>query len=482
MKRKITMIAAIAALCILTACGQTQNTEISTQINDGTTETELTLTEDISSGQTPTDEMTSAEVFAGEITTQELTDAAAHEPARREGWKLSGVPAFTEGTLDTQLYVAGRGLTTSSKQVYQQNLSKVTAEQFAGYAQELELCGFVKEYENAIDGNNYLSYVKDGVRVYAYFMKNLKSVTVIKENLVTSFDDFCYKTDENEAKKAVLYAYGINGTGQLLLWHMSDGSWIINDGATDNIDAEKLFSFMCQKSGIDPKGSEKLKVALWYITHMHGDHTMGVVSMLKKYHSRIEIERMMWNVPEQSVISASSAKTAQAAIDSLINSYYKNVKFLRPHTGMEIQIGDVLFRVLVTQEDNTSKFYTKEYSDYNSTSTVCMTEFAGIRMFLPGDMKNGTLDNFVCVAYKIQTYTSPIIQVAHHGYNSMKAWYNLTLPKTSYAIFENTKSEGLKQGSGQDVYDAIGGDNCFFTDKTWTVRSVDGQIVIEAEK
>jgi len=427
-------------------------------------------------------ESTELSAESTENRTEEDTTSEAHAPAEREGWNLSSVPAFTGGKLDTKLYVAGRGLTTTSGKVMQQNLSAVSADSFSNYLNELELCGFVKEYENSIDGNQYVSYVKDKIRVYTYYVTNLKKVTVIKENITTGFNDFCYSNDTASSEKAVLYAYGFGGTGQLLLWHMSDGSWIINDGATDNIDVDALFAFMCKKSGIDPQGSDKLNVSLWYITHMHGDHAMGVVKLINKYHARISIERMMWNVPEQSVITSSSAKTAQAAIDKIIGSYYKDVKFLRPHTGMEVKIGDVLFRFLMTQEDNTDKFVSKEYTDFNSTSAVCMTEFAGIRMFLPGDMKNGSLDNFVCKAYKLDTYTSPVIQVAHHGYNSMKAWYSLTLPKTEYAIFENTQSEGLKQGSGMDVYNAVGAAKCFFTDKTWVVHSVDGKLVIEEDR
>ena len=64
-------------------------------------------------------------------------------------------------------------------------------------------------------------------------------------------------------------------------------------------------------------------------------------------------------------------------------------------------------------------FMLTEFTDYNSSSAVCMLNFSGKSVFLPGDSKMGVIDGgkFMCKAYSTKTFGCDIMQVSHHGYN-----------------------------------------------------------------
>lgn len=470
MKLKFLHLISVFLLCACLLCGCGTDNPAEGTGSAGTDAAEL------SSGTAATDEP--PDTSAPPVTTE---SAGPHVPAERDGWSLDGVPAFTKGRFDGKKLNGGRGVNTRTEAEYVHNITGVSADDYKAYLSELDACGFTREYEKEKDGNLFSGFEKDGVRVYTYYLGSQRTVRVIRDPLSVSLDDFGYALPDGISGDSVLYAYGLQGTGQLLLWQLPDNSWIINDGGTESVASAPLFAFLCRHSGIDPDGTDKLTVRLWYITHAHNDHATGVIRLLNAYHDRIALERVMWNVPEQSVISTSQTKTVQSELGTLMTRYYKDALFLKLHTGMDIRIGDVVFSVLMTQEDNLLKFVDKEYTDFNSTSTVCTVSFGGTGMFLPGDMKNGSLDDFVCKVYKFATYGLPIVQVAHHGYNSMKAWYSLTLPGTQYAIFENTLAEGTKQGSGPTVYQTLGPGKCFFTDKTWVFAAENGVVTVTSE-
>ena len=421
------------------------------------------------------------ESTAEERTETDTETEPPHIPAEREGWNLSGVPAYSDGKLDSKRYNCGSGMIARSRDSYMKVISQTSSSEFSDYLKELSLCGFSQEFRNEIDTNIFTCWYNGASRVYAYLIPKLRSATVILDNDSCSIRDFCSEPLQGNPGETVMYAYGIKGTGQLMLWHLADNRWILNDGGTNNVNKDELFRFLCEKSGISPEGKDKITIAMWYVSHAHQDHMDGAVALLNKYNSRINLERVMWNIPHSDVISTSGTRSTYSAAQLCLAKYYSDALYMKCHTGMEITIGEVRFRVLMTQEDNITKFVSGEYSDFNNTSTVCMTYFGGTSMFLPGDIKSGSLDSFVSRVYKRDTFCSPVIQVAHHGYNSMPNWYSLTLNSTEYAFYENSRAEGLSSGSGPDIYAKLGESRCFFTDKTWAMTVKDGQIVIKAE-
>ncbi len=428
-------------------------------------------------GQTSVQETT-----AGEKTETAAETEPPHVPAKRDGWDLSGVPAYAGGKLDPKRYNCGNGMITRSQDSYMKVITSTTSQEFSEFLGELRLCGFSQEYRNEIDTNVFTCWFDGKSRVYAYLIPKLRSATVILDKDSCSIGDFCCEAPAGSPGETVMYAYGIKGTGQLMLWHLADNRWILNDGGTNNVNKDELFKFLCEKSGVSPEGTDKITIAMWYVSHAHQDHMDGAVALFNKYSSRINLERVMWNVPNESVISTSGTRSTYSAAQLCMAKHYPNALYMKCHTGMEIRIGEVRFRVLMTQEDNIPKFVSGEYTDFNNTSTVCMTYFCGTSMFLPGDIKSGSLDSFVSRVYKRDTICSPVIQVAHHGYNSMPDWYSLTLDSTQYAFYENSKSEGLSSGSGPAIFAKLGAGRCFFTDKTWAMTVRDGQIVITPEQ
>lgn len=428
---------------------------------------------------------TQPEAPATDAPTEAPTEPATEPPkADREGWALEGVPAYQGGYLGRKVYSCGGGLTENEKISKMQIAGDTTAAEFADYRTLCERCGFVCETWNEIEKNRYACYSNGTSRVWAYYIAYLSQATFILDPASCALSDFCAEPAPGASREPVLYAYGFNTTGQLILVHNSDNSWFINDGATSSIDSEKLYAFLREKSGL--AAGEKLVISLWYVTHGHSDHFPGVANMIRKHPSEIDLQRVMWNFPDPSVISAgSSSHDAQLSMQKMVQTNYPDVKYLKCHTGMDVKVGDVELVFLITHEDNMTKFVSGEFDDYNNTSSVAMLYFGGKAMFLPGDCKSGTIDGstFLCRAYSAKTFGCSLMQVSHHGYNKINSLYDSLYPTLEYVLFENTYAEAVARGtgSGPDVYARMGAERSLFSDKTYAIRVVDGKLVAEQE-
>lgn len=408
------------------------------------------------------------------------TTAAEVVLPTRDGWKFNDLPAYVGGEIKPGLLNCGHGLIESSTTCYMHTVNNTNLTEFEAYKSLLAEYGFVSEYEATVENNRFALFSNGKKRVYFYYTRFYKQVNIIRDPVSCPLDNFCYTLNPGTTEKTTLYAYGFNGTGQLILLHNSDGSWFINDGGVKTVDTEKLWQFMLSKTELAE--GEKLRISLWYITHGHSDHFPGAAKMIETHHEQIALERVMWNFPEKSVIApGSSQRNDQLAMQSMVNRLYPDVLYMKPHNGMKINVGDVELQFLYTQEDNIEKFLSKEYTDYNSSSAVCMLKFSGKSVFLPGDCKMGTIDKggFMCNIYSKSTFGCDIMQVSHHGYNKINTLYNLLYPAMEYALFENTYAEsvGKNSGSSAEVYNRLGAERCCFSDKTYAFTVIDGKIV-----
>lgn len=414
------------------------------------------------------------------------SDDASVDPLSRDGWKMNSIPAIQGGFLDKKKYNCGKGATETSTASYMHIVTQTSPEDFNAYKDLLSQNGFTCEYDAAVEKNLYACFSRNKDRVYFYYLHAFKQINVIQDTVSVSLEDFCYKLTPNTTENTTLYAYGFNGTGQLILLHNSDGSWFINDGCTNSLDSEKLWEFMLSKTQL--ADGEKLRISLWYITHGHRDHFPGVAQMIEKHTDQISLERIMWNFPDQNVISqGDDQRMQQLAMQTMVRKNYPNALYMKPHNGMRVTVGDAELFFLYTQEDKIPDFLSKEFTDYNSSSAVCMLNFSGKSVFLPGDTKMGVIDGgkFMCKAYSTKTFGCDIMQVSHHGYNKINSLHNILYPFMQYVLFENTYEEsvGKNSGSGTSValYNKMGADRCCFSDKTYAFTVVNGELVRTVE-
>ena len=406
----------------------------------------------------------------------------------RENWTIS-VPAYAYGTLDAKTYSAGYGLQLDKNCSYMQVASGTSPEEFNKYLATLESLGYEKQFTNTIDGNLYASYVSElGNNVYAYFMLKESKVRIIEDNASVTLDEFNYTVEANGSSR--FYAYQMNTESEdTFLIHLADNTWIVIDGGVsmyNDVDkegsyADEMFNFMAEKSGIT--GSEKLVISCWYMTHAHRDHLLGFKALLTKYHDRIDLQRVLNNTPDTEVVYNSNNPSYVELVD-LINKYYKNVLFLKGHTGMKIRLADAELEVIYSQEDNIERWCADEQNlnykiyDYNNSSLCIIIRVAGISVLELGD--NFCTQWLLYPYYNVETLAQDILKIGHHHYNPESDDFYTALHatgKVEYAI--NMHTTNPSSTTGKQVK-ALFGDkyiNCSLDNTYEFYRDGSGKIV-----
>lgn len=367
-------------------------------------------------------------------------------------WQLA-VPTYTGGTLDPNLYSCGYAYYEGEDKSVMHQITDTTAEEFRAYCSTLGTCGYIKTFENEMDGNLYAAYTdENGGRWYIYYLTadgKTGTARVIKDSAAsTPLDEFCYFLDGNG--KGEFYTFNLNtGADDTYLIRLCDNKWIVVDGGTtgfNGIDPERKFAdalcdFMRERSGLCD--GEKLVIAAWYHTHAHRDHFLAFGAMIEKHHDGIVLERIIANVPDPDVITHNTNYPNFRECMSTLQRYFPDVMYLKAHTGMKIQLADVHITVLYTQEDhidfwmaNKDEFYAKwrnyhsmsgeepdyEYCrqsykvyDINNSSLNAIFELGGVRILELGD--GFRWFELMEPYYSRERLTTDIIKAAHHFNN-----------------------------------------------------------------
>ena len=111
---------------------------------------------------------------------------------------------------------------------------------------------------------------------------------------------------------------------------------------------EGLIAFLHEITGTN--AGDTIRIAVWYMTHAHGDHVTVMAKLCNRYHDEIALERVMYNIPSYQVRSAGYDENT-TTVKSMIRKYYPEAKFLKLHTGQQFSLSDVGVEVLYTHED-----------------------------------------------------------------------------------------------------------------------------------
>lgn len=407
----------------------------------------------------------------------------------RDKWTLS-VPAYSYGTLDEKTYSAGYGLQLDKNCSYMQVATETSPEDFSKYLSGLEELGYKKQFTNSVDGNLYASYTSVlGTNVYAYFMLHESKVRIIDDKASVTLDEFNYTVEANGSSR--FYMFQMNTTSEdTFLIHLADNSWIVIDGGTtqhentdkDGVYVDEMFNFMAQKSGLG--ATDKLVVSCWYMTHAHRDHLLGFKGLIDRYHARIDLQRVLSNTPDTEVVYNSNNPSYVECV-GLINKYYKNVLYLKAHTGMTVRLADAVLDVVYTQEDNIERWCATEQNlnykiyDYNNSSLCTRISVAGISVLELGD--NFCTKWLLQPYYSINTLAADILKIGHHHYNPESDDFYKALHatgKVEYAI--NMHTTNPTSSTGKEVKALFGSKYINGSlDKTFEFyRGTDGKIVM----
>ena len=350
-------------------------------------------------------------------------------------WHLD-LPRPDAGTIADGVYYAAPGLENDADGntdfcSQMQVVSGCTAEDFQKYVEKLTAAGYEPLGFNCIEKNIHAQFKGQDRNVYAYYTDSEHYMRVICENSVVTQDKFSYKAETT--LNAGVYQYALNYTvkthetmdcGMLYAILPGDGSAMVIDGGHQYQTSEEFYSDLydfLREVTQTPEG-EKLRISCWFITHAHGDHIAGASGFLRRYHDKVDLQRVMFNFPAYVVWPASTGHMSHLRL--ALKYFYPDVEYLRPHTGMHLDFGPMGIDVMYTHEDaiNAQDPTRFPLRDFNSSSTVLKLTMGGCSAVLYGDIsKEG--ETIIVRNYPPALWKTDLVQVAHHCYNYLTTLY-----------------------------------------------------------
>ncbi|MBE7065193.1 MAG: hypothetical protein E7384_05210 [Ruminococcaceae bacterium] len=363
------------------------------------------------------------------------------------GWILTELPIYKGGVKSKYLYKDGQGI---EKVWVEENDSKMiivsdtSTSQFKKYCKTLSKEGFDETFENKRDNNIYAQYKNDTQQVYLYYTAATKEARIILDKSSDmSIDEFGYTYTKTGDEKTTLYQIGLpykknkndgarTNSGMLYMLKLADNSLIIIDGGDNkqfsDLQIDGMMNFMREVSGVGENGT--VKIAAWYLSHGHTDHVAGFTRLLSKYHSQIEIERIMFNFPTVFSVAEETVdhKSTYKKLVGYLNSWYadKMPVFMKLYNGQSFNLADVKVDVLYSHEDITDakEGVLAHDKDFNNTSLVTKFTFDGKSFIVLGDIDFAAMETILKINSD-NTLKSDIVQIAHHALNYLNDLYSV---------------------------------------------------------
>ena len=260
-----------------------------------------------------------------------------------------------------------------------------------------------------VNGNYFNTYTKAPIAITTYFSPSSKSTRIISGPIKDIPPQEVDNTPEEVEPTLTLLSQGAhrdNGLGMVYL--LPNGKFLIIDGGY--VQGATLYNKLRELA----PDKENITIAAWYITHPHGDHQQGIMSILRNYNKVIKIESVLYNY---TTTAQYSAITTGADGGGSANSFRTNLtkyldsstKIYKPHTGQIYKYGSTEVEILYTVEDVLPKTL-----DYLNTSSLVVRVTIGDHTMLAladtthvsGDILKNMFGKYL---------ESEMVQLAHHG-------------------------------------------------------------------
>ena len=330
---------------------------------------------------------------------------------------------------------------TSGESSYVVTMQNIKKEEYLAYFDALEACGFVKYAENSEGiGQTVFSATftrEDMVLTVAYYaLSNEATISFyvgpLSEHLL--YDD-SYVADNKEGAQTKLYMMELWRFGNSFVFQLKNGHFIISDGGTF-VDLPYLLEFLEARV---PEG-EKPIIEAWFITHAHGDHCGALMAFIDntEWMKRIYVNGVYYSEPNNWVgiecggeIQASRMRWVTRWLLATDGGY---AKFYRPQTGQRYYFNDITVDVLLCQDQVPQKDY---HGDLNTSSTVCMFNVEGQKLFFSGDIHQEGL-RFIVKNYTQEYLDLDFFTLNHHGFNTCKEFTEYVSIKTGLLTLQHT--------------------------------------------
>lgn len=389
---------------------------------------------------------------------------------RRDGWKL-GLPFIEDGVI-APAYNTGTGMADDRERdtvidSHMHLVSEVGRDAFESYAKKLELFGFMRVYSSRLDQNELLCYRLGMAYAYINCIPSKSYITVVWDKSsnceVVDIDRHAEQTG-----KTVFYQYSIDyeiarlkvndvhDWGIFYIVKLQDNSLILIDGGGalkqgENEDRclQGLCDFLYTITGQDQ--NEPLHLRMWHFTHSDSDHTGKSYAFLRylerKGYKAPVIDSLAFNFPSARGNARIRKDPQSFEMINYMSEKYPSINYIKLHTGMVFNIGEVKIEMLGTVENcvNLDGRIPDIYST-NCTCSLFRFTIGNKTILMCGDVGRGHAQYLAL--YSDGFMKSDVLQVSHHGINVLPALYDQC--NAEYALVPN--SVELMVASWNDAY------------------------------
>lgn len=194
------------------------------------------------------------------------------------------------------------------------------------------------------------------------------------------------------------------------------GRFLVVDGGETAGDAEALLALLEERSG-----GKKPEVALWVITHAHGDHYGAVnrISQSPELRERVKVDRMCFTAD----IPVSFTEGDQAQLNEIPGRF--GCPLTTPQAGDVLTADNLEIRILYTWRDDPAL---EEANSFNRLSLIFTVTSPEHRIMFIGD-STGVGPRVVRDRTAPELLKSDFLQLAHHGLDGGNiGFYNMVAP------------------------------------------------------
>jgi len=293
---------------------------------------------------------------------------------------------------------------------------------FEGYLDSLSSRGFEKEFERECCGNLFARYIRGETSAYVYYTPYNSTLRIFAEPSSNIHREAGFNAPEDH--KALMTVIGArwsetsrylncdSGSGNMgYVFRTEDGRFILVDGGMELGDyAEKIIAILEEQSG-----GGKPRIACWFLSHTHIDHTGAFLKIADKYRDRVIIDEVVCNFPSYTDAEAYREAWNTRRVSEAVYHAFPGVKFSKLHTGELLKFGKTTVEVLYTQDDAVSRYFSILNDGYTlNTASLCIRLYTGGNTVIlpadcdevPGKILTGMYGDYL---------KSDILQVCHHG-------------------------------------------------------------------
>ena len=294
---------------------------------------------------------------------------------------------------------------------YQVTYERITSfDTMKAYVRQLKAEGYAQHSENAINGNRFATYVKDGAKVHMTWFKS-KGVFQIEYGKTGYLPPKEAPTDYQKVATPSVAQMKLTETGLSMVFQCEDGSFVIVDGGADGEENRQvLWNYLVSRL---PAGETKPRVT-WIITHIHGDHIGMIPTFLAEHRNDMILSLAAYRFPNFESTKFQSEETGnynQIANDlaQAFAGNFPQTPVWSFNTGDQLLLPGGKIEFLYTHPN----MYPTDLSWVNDSSSVFCVTLAGKTTMVFGDAEN--LESYQIYKVYGSTLKSDVMQVPHHG-------------------------------------------------------------------